>query len=245
MNVNNFNREFNFENFVVGNCNEMAYKASMKISKQLNESDNLVYIYGDNGIGKTHLLQAIGNDIRKIDGNKNVLYVTSDTIINDITKIKENNTIDRNIYINTYDSIDILLLDDVQFLLERNCFQEMLFSILSKMNKGNKKVILTGEKPLKFMSELEEQISSNFKNKTFVEIFMPDYRTKLAILKKYIERFNLDINLDTKLLQKIASCNGLNIRDIEGIINKIYAYCNFNKCSVTEQIVDDCLNSYK
>ena len=227
----NFDKNYNFDTFVVGDSNRFAYSLAITATRDLS---NVFYLYGKNGIGKTHLLHAIGNEILKKDSSKKVLYITSENFIKDFIDSSYKDEL-----LKKYENLDVLLIDDIQFLVGKKIVQEAFFYIFNSLYQKGKRIILSGDMS---PNNMEEKIKSCFDLGLLAEIEMPNYDLKFSILKKIAKRENFDI--DIKILQRIANFNDLTIRNLTGIISQIQAYCTFNNCSVSMEIVDETLNQY-
>jgi chromosomal replication initiator protein len=216
---------FTFDNFVVGNSNQFAYAACLAVAQKPGKSYNPLFIYGSTGLGKTHLIQAIGNFAYKRNITKKIVYISSEKFINDlVNSIKEKKIED---FRNRYRKVDILLIDDIQFIRGKERTQEELFHTFNELYLANKQIVLTSDKPPKELEEIEERLKSRFQAGLIADVQMPDFETRKAIITKKIENYNL--KLDDQVIDFIAQKFRNSIREIEGAIIKIVAYVNLKK----------------
>lgn len=224
--VNSFglNPRYTFETFIVGKANELAHAAALAASKKPGEVYNPLFVYGGSGMGKTHLMQAIGNRILENDPHKNVIYVPCEKFTNEfIMGISQGKT---ETFKNKYRSADVLLIDDVQFLSNKEGTQEEFFHTFNALHQNNKQIVLSSDRPPKAISALEERLVSRFEWGMLVDLAPPDLETRIAILQsKCAER---NCVLDRESISYIARHVQSNIREMEGVLNRIIAYHNLN-----------------
>ncbi|MCS7243692.1 MAG: chromosomal replication initiator protein DnaA [Candidatus Calescibacterium sp.] len=219
---------FNFDNFVVGNSNQFAYAASLAVAQKPGKAYNPLFIYGSTGLGKTHLLHAIGNLAYKRKISKKIIYITSERFINDlVNSIKEKKIED---FRNKYRKAEVLLIDDIQFISGKERTQEELFHTFNELYLDNKQIVLTSDRPPKDLEGIEERLKSRFQSGLIADVQLPDFETRKAILKKKIENYNIDF--DEQVVDFLAQKFRNNIREIEGAIIKIVAYVNLNKINI-------------
>ena len=211
------NPSFTFESFVVGNSNEMAFNASSAVAQKPGIQYNPLFIYGGTGLGKTHLLQAIGNDA--IEKGKTVIYVTSEQFMNAFTFAIKNNNMEH--FRNIYRKCDLLLIDDIQFLSGKEGTQEEFFHTFNELHTAKKQIVLTADKLPSQIAGLEERLRSRFEWGLMADIKVPDLETKIAIIEKKSE-LNC-INLSKEVVNYIASNFDNSIRAIEGVLIQIRA----------------------
>lgn len=218
---------FNFDSFVAGPSNQLAYSAALTVAKKSGIVYNPVFFYGPTGLGKTHLIQAVGNYAQS--KNKIVIYVTSEQFMNDFTYNVQNHTMDR--FRDKYRKCDVLLIDDVQFLSNKVQTQEEFFNTFNELHINKRQIIMTSDKPPKMINGLDERLQSRFEWGLIADITMPELETKIAIIKKKCE-FN-KINLTSDIINYIAANMGENIREIEGAIININAHASFMRQDIT------------
>ena len=231
------NSKYTFENFVQGSSNLYAYTAAEQVANHPGESNNPLFIYGNSGLGKTHLMQAIGNKIKANNPNAKIIYVSSENFMNEfITSIREK-TGDK--FRSKYRAADALLVDDVQFLKNKEATQDEFFHTFNALHSAKKQIIISSDKPPKDMEILEDRIRSRFEWGLLADISSPDYETRVAILRKKEEMDGY--NLDDSIIEYIAKNIKSNIRELEGSLNKIIAYANLEKREVTMELAETVL----
>ena len=213
------NPAYTFDTFVVGDNNKIAYTAAKTVAERSNVFSNPIFIYGGPGLGKTHLMQAIANEVYRTQPNLKVLYVTSENFLIELVNSIKNKERDTEEFRQKYRNVDVLLMDDVQFLSGKEAAQQELFNTFNQLHQSGKRIILSADKPPKDIPVLEERLKSRFNQGLIVDISSPDYETRLAILKQKAEEKNIIV--PDKILQRIAEKLDTNIRDLEGALNKI------------------------
>ena len=233
------NPTYTFENFVVGSSNQFAYTASVSVAEKPGKVYNPLFIYGGVGLGKTHLLHAIGNfNLKK---NKTVIYVTIEQFMNDFTYHLRNQTIER--FREKYRQCDILLIDDIQFLSGKERTQEEFFHTFNELHTSSKQIVLTSDKHPKKIAGLEERLKSRFEWGLIADIQPPELETKIAIIKKKCELNKIE--LDNEIINYIATHMDSNIREIEGVINKLNAYSTLVNEKITLDLAKNVLSEQK
>lgn len=226
----NLNPNYTFETFVVGNNNRFAQSASLAVAESPGETYNPLYIYGGPGLGKTHLMHSIGHFILDQNPNAKVIYVTSEQFTNEVIEsIRNGNASSMTKFRDKYRTVDVLMIDDIQFIIGKESTQEEFFHTFNALQTQGKQIILTSDKPPKEMETLEERIRSRFEWGLMADIGIPDYETRMAILRKKAENDNFYI--DDEILNYIANNIKSNVRELEGALNKLLAYnvlCNEN-----------------
>lgn len=231
----NLNPNYTFDTFVVGSNNRFAQSASLAVAESPGEAYNPLYIYGGPGLGKTHLMHSIGHFILESDPNAKIIYVTSEEFTNEVIEsIRSGNATAMNKFREKYRTIDVLMVDDVQFIIGKESTQEEFFHTFNALHSAGKQVILTSDKPPKDMETLEERIRSRFEWGLMADIGTPDYETRMAILRKKVETD--DMKLSDDILNYIATNIKSNIRELEGALNKLFAYSNLEKTEITMDI---------
>jgi len=219
------NPNYAFENFIVGSNNELAHAACVAVSKNPGKVYNPLFIYGGVGLGKTHLLQSIGNEIIKNDPKKKVRYASSEKFTNELVlAIKNKGT---NAFKDVYREIDILIIDDIQFIAGKDKTQEEFFHTFNTLYEKGKQIILSSDRPPKAIPELEERLRSRFEGGMIADVSFPDLETRLAILKFKAEEKNFEIPDES--LKYIASHIQKNIRELQGALNRVIASCQFHR----------------
>ena len=219
-----FNPQFSFDNFVVGPSNRFAYNAAMAVTKTPGQVYNPLFIYGPPGIGKTHLLYAIANDIRKTDPNINIVYIKGDQFTNElITAIGSGKNIE---FRSKYREADLFLIDDIQFIAGKDSTQEEFFHTFNALYENNKQIVMTSDRKPSDMLTLEKRLQSRFEWGLLASIEAPDYETRMAIIKKKAASLGLELTDD--VCDYIAVNVTNNVRQIEGTVKKIMAYRDLN-----------------
>lgn len=236
----NLNPNYTFDTFVVGSNNRFAQSASLAVAESPGEAYNPLYIYGGPGLGKTHLMHSIGHFILERNPEAKVLYVTSEEFTNEVIEsIRSGNASAMNKFREKYRTIDVLMIDDVQFIIGKESTQEEFFHTFNELHSAGKQIILSSDKPPKEMETLEERFRSRFEWGLIADIQPPDYETRMAILKKNAESYNKEIS--EEIFDYIASNIKSNIRELEGAFNKVIAYSKLNKVDITLDIVIETL----
>jgi chromosomal replication initiator protein len=227
------NPKYTFNTFIVGSNNQLAHAASLAVSKKPGQVYNPLFIYGGVGLGKTHLMQAVGAEITKKEQNAKVLYVTSERFTNEfVTAVQQGKT---DHFKNMYRSVDILLVDDIQFLAGREGTQEEFFHTFNALHQNNKQVVMTSDRLPKEIPAIEERLVSRFEWGMIADIQAPDLETRLAILKTKVKEKNYSV--EPEILTYIAETIQSNIRELEGALNRLMVYCQLNNTRPTiEQV---------
>jgi chromosomal replication initiator protein len=223
------NPKYTFTTFIVGSNNQLAHAASLAVSKKPGQVYNPLFIYGGVGLGKTHLMQAVGAEIMKKDVNAKVLYVTSERFTNDFVSALQQGKTDQ--FKNMYRSVDMLLVDDIQFLAGREGTQEEFFHTFNALHQNNKQVVMTSDRLPKEIPAIEERLVSRFEWGMIADIQAPDMETRLAILKTKVKEKNYTV--DPEILAYIAETIQSNIRELEGALNRLMVYCQLNNTRPT------------
>ena len=233
----NLNKKYTFDTFVVGSNNKFAHAASLAVADKPGQIYNPLFLYGGVGLGKTHLMHSIAHSILAKDKNKKVLYVTSETFTYElIDAIRGNNNTTINDFREKYRNIDVLLIDDVQFIIGKESTQEEFFHTFNTLHGANKQIIISSDRPPKDIETLEARLRSRFEWGLIADISAPDYETRMAILRKKEETDGYKFNED--VIQFIASNVKSNIRELEGALNKLIAYSNLERKDIKEITVE-------
>lgn len=222
------NPKYQFENFVVGSFNELAYAASWGVSEKPGLVYNPLFVYGGVGLGKTHLLQSIGNQIKKKFSHKKIKYLTSERFTSGMVLAIKNQNLEA--FKTKLKGVDLLIIDDIQFLSGKEKTQEEFFHIFNLLYEGNKQIVLSSDRPPKAISSLEERLRSRFEGGMIADISSPDLETRMAILK--IKTKEKKISLSDKVLEYIATHIKNNIRELEGALNQLSMSQRINKGSL-------------
>lgn len=218
-----FNPKFNFENFVVGGNNRFAYAASLAVAESPAEAYNPLFLYGGSGLGKTHLMQAIGIQVIKNDPTSNVLYISSETFTNEL--IEAINTQNTNQFKEKYRNIDTLLIDDIQFLEGKEATQEEFFHTFNTLYENNKQIVISSDRPPSNLQKLDERLTTRFGFGITADVQPADFETRVAILKKKIELADIEVDSDIEeVCNLIAEKIKYNIRELEGAMNRMISF---------------------
>ena len=236
----NLNPKYTFDTFVVGANNNLAHAASLAVAESPGEIYNPLFIYGGVGLGKTHLMHSIANFILKNNPKAKILYVTSEKFTNElIDAIRNKNNITTTEFREKYRNNDVLLIDDIQFIIGKESTQEEFFHTFNTLYESKKQIIISSDKPPKEIETLEERLRSRFEWGLTVDIQSPDYETRMAILRKKEEMEGY--NIDNEVIKYIATNIKSNIRELEGALTKIVALSRLNKCDITLGLAEEAL----
>ncbi len=217
--VGGLNPRYTFDNFIVGSSNDLAYTASRAVAANPGTKYNPIYLYGGVGLGKTHLMQAIGNEILHNDPQKRVVYISSETFVNeflDHIRFKKKGFSEK------YRNVDVLIVDDMQFIAGKEKTQEEFFHTFNHLHQNNKQIIISSDKPPKSIPTLTERLRSRFEMGMAIDIQLPDFETRCAILN--IKASLSGINLGRDTVEYLATNIKTNIRELEGALNRLLAY---------------------
>jgi len=221
----NLNPRYTFTSFVVGSFNELAHAAALAVADNPGFTYNPLFIYGGTGLGKTHLIQAIGNRISDEAKKKKVKYISSEKFVSSIISAIRTNTMES--FKASLAPIDVLILDDIQFIAGKNKSQEEFFHVFNSLYEKNKQIILSSDRPPNAIAELEDRLRSRFEGGMIADVSLPDYETRLVILKTKLQEKNMALPED--VLDYIAANVKKNIRELEGALNKILIYNKINQ----------------
>ncbi|HYG84376.1 MAG TPA: chromosomal replication initiator protein DnaA [Verrucomicrobiae bacterium] len=217
---NGLNPRYTFDSYIVGSSNDLAYTACQAVAKHPGEKYNPIFIYGGVGLGKTHLIQAVGNEIARRDPGARILYVSTETFVNEFLeyiRFKKKGFSDR------YRNIDVLIIDDIQFIARKEKTQEEFFHTFNALHQANKQIIISSDKPPKSIPTLTERLRSRFEWGMSIDIQMPDFETRCAILETKASMANMELPRET--VEYLASNIKTNIRELEGALNQLLAFC--------------------
>ena len=235
----NINEKLTFDNFVVGNSNRFAHAAALAVSENPGKMYNPLFIYSGTGLGKTHLMHAIGNEILRENSNLKVLYITTEFFTNQLVNALKDNKMEafRNKYRN---NVDVLLIDDIQFIGKKERTQEEFFHTFETLHNAGKQIVISSDRPPKDIPFLEERLKSRFEWGIMADIGSPDYETRLAILRKKAETENTIV--DDSILANIATKMDTNIRELEGVFKKLVTRANLMNSPITMEMSEWAMN---
>ncbi|WP_077532782.1 chromosomal replication initiator protein DnaA [Massiliimalia massiliensis] len=240
--LKNGNYEYTFDTFIVGSSNNFAYAACKAVAQKNSTAYNPLFIHGPSGLGKTHLLHAIKFEFAKNNPNANIIYVSSETFTNELINAIQKQTIGE--FRNKYRKADILLIDDIQFIAGKESTQEEFFHTFNELHQIGKQIVLTSDRPPKDIKTLEDRLKTRFEWGLLTDIGLPDFETRIAIIKRKADLLNLTIPDD--VAQFIASKLKNNIRQLEGAVKKIKAYKYYAgsnpSMSVAQTVIKEILN---
>ena len=220
-----FNEKYSFDNFVVGKSNQFVYAAARSVAEEPGIKYNPLFFYGGVGLGKTHLLHAIGNYLTKTRPELNIVYVTCEKFTNDyIESLRSGKDNSLQAFRGKYRNVDVLMIDDIQFISNKTGTQEEFFHTFNDLYQNNKQIIISSDRPPKEIATLEDRLRSRFTSGLIQDIQQPDFETRLAILQKkaQIEKYNIDNEVLSFIAEKIDT----NIRELEGMLSKVVFYAS-------------------
>ncbi len=236
----NLNPKYTFSSFVVGNSNKMAHAASVAVAESPGDIYKILYLYGGVGLGKTHLMHAVAHYILKNNPKAKVLYNTCETFMNDYIESIQNKKAAE--FRKKYRNLDVLLIDDIQFMAGKESTQEEFFHTFNSLYERNKQIIITSDKTPKEIDDLEERLRSRFEGGLVVDIQPPDFETRMAILRKKEEMDNL--NIDDEVIKYIAENITSNIRELEGALTRIVAKSRLENIDIGIDMARNILKDY-
>jgi len=234
------NKNYTFENFVEGDCNRLARSAGFAVANKPGiTSFNPLMVYGGVGLGKTHLIQAIGNYIVSNQPGKIVQYVSSENFVNQFIEALKNNNIDN--FRNYYLQIDVLLIDDIQFLAGKEKTQEIFFHIFNHLHQSGKQIVMTSDRAPRDLKGLEERLLSRFKWGLTTDIQIPDFETRIAIIQNKMQADGIWIQ--DKVIEYLAYSVDTNVRELEGVLISLIAHASLNKREIDLELAKQTLNN--
>lgn len=235
----NLNPKYTLDSFVVGSSNELAYAAIQAVIHDVGKKYNPLFIYGGVGLGKTHLLQAAGNEIQRLYHNEiSVLYVTSEKFLNDVVSAIRNKRMED--MKKKYRTIDVLIIDDIQFIGGKTSTEQEFFHTFNALYEHNKQIIMSSDRAPAAIPTLEERLRSRFEGGMIADVSYPDYEMRLAILKGKVQAQNIQV--DDKTLKFIASRVQKNIRELEGVLNKVVFYTQYKGKNADSKKLEEIIN---
>ncbi len=235
----NLNPKYTFDNYVVGASNEYATAAAFNVAREDKPKGNPLFLYGKSGLGKTHLMQAIGNKILENDPTKRVVYVTSERFTNDMINCVRDK--DMESFRQKYRSVDVLLIDDIQFIENKQGIQEEFFHTFNDLYMNDKKIVITSDRMPKELKNIEERLITRFEWGLPIDITAPNYETRVAILKKKAEAQHIILPQD--VLTYIAERVDSNIRELEGALLKIISYAGISSKPIDMNLAENAISS--
>lgn len=234
----NLNPRYVLNSFIVGKSNELAYAAATAVAEEIGRKYNPLFVYGGVGLGKTHLIQAMGNEIKnKYQNNIKVKYVPSEKFTNDVISGIRNKRMED--LKEKYRNIDVLIIDDIQFISGKEATEEEFFHTFNTLYENNKQIIISSDRPPKFLPNLHERLQSRFEGGMKADIVYPDYELRIAILKTKLQERNDE--LPDNILEYVANKIQKNLRELEGVLNRILFY-KHTKNNVTLRVVEEIVN---
>src|SRR5438874_5600689 len=235
----NLNARYTFANFIVGSANRLAHAASLSVAERPGHAYNPLFLYGGVGLGKTHLMHAIGNQVMAKFPRKRVVYATSEKFTNEFITSIQQGKIDE--FRARYRRIDLLLIDDIQFIADKERTQEEFFHTFNAIHEDGKQIVLSSDRPPKLITTLEERLRSRFEWGLIADLTAPDLETRIAILRAKAEENNVHIGADVMefIARKVIS----NIRELEGALNRVVAYANMGGMPITIELAQAVLSN--
>ena len=216
-NNQSLNERYTFDNFVVGDGNELAFAACQAVAAQPGTKYNPLYLYGGVGIGKTHLIQAVGNAIQDRNPDAKVLYIATEQFVREFVQALRGRSVPT--FANTYRSADVLIVDDVQFLAGKDKIQEEFFHTFNTLHQADKQIIMSSDKPPRDIAMLEDRLKSRFAGGMSIDMQAPDFQTRCAIIQTKAENNQVVLNQD--VIEFLASNVSSNVRELEGALNQL------------------------
>jgi chromosomal replication initiator protein len=237
----NLNDKYTFDNFVVGDSNELAFAACQAVAQQPGTKYNPLYLYGGVGIGKTHLIQAVGNSVKARNPDANILYIATEQFVREFVQALRGRTAAT--FANTYRSADVLIVDDIQFLAGKDKIQEEFFHTFNTLHQADKQIILSSDKPPKDIGMLEDRLKSRFAGGMSIDMQAPEFETRCAIIQTKAE--NHQTYLEQDVIEYLATSISSNVRELEGGLNQLLAWCDVRGLTPTVAIASSLLQVNK
>jgi chromosomal replication initiator protein len=234
------NSRYTFENFVIGNGNQFARAAALAVAERPSRAYNPLFLYSGVGLGKTHLMQAIGHDVKRRQPSTNICYVSAEKFTNEMISSLRNDRMTS--FRDRFRSVDLLLIDDIQFIAQKERTQEEFFHTFNALYESNRQIVIASDRPPKELPEIEDRLRSRFEAGLITDIQPPDLETKVAILQKRAE--NEAIMLPTDVALFVASNIRTNVRELEGAFNRLLAWCQNYKIEITLTAAQQSLKQY-
>ncbi len=236
---------YTFDNFIIGPSNNLAYAAAKAVSKKQHEKYNPLFIYGDSGLGKTHLLSAIESEMQKNYPGINIIYIPAETFTNEFLHSIQTNTVE--VFDDKYRSADALLIDDIQFIAGKDQTEEKFFHIFNELYNQNKVIVLTSDRPAKEIKSISDRLRTRFSSGLIADVKPPEYETRLAIIQRKADLLHFNISDD--VIDYIANKLKSNIRQIEGVVTKLHALSTVSQIkptiNVAQNVIKDIVTDHQ
>jgi chromosomal replication initiator protein len=234
------NSRYTFDNFVIGNGNQFARAASLAVAERPSRAYNPLFLYGGVGMGKTHLMHAIGHEVKRRQPSMNICYVSAEKFTNEMITSLRNDRMTS--FRDRFRSVDVLLIDDIQFIAQKERTQEEFFHTFNALHESMKQIVIASDRPPKELAEIEDRLRSRFEWGLIADIQPPDLETKVAILLKKAESEQVQLPTDVALF--VASNVRTNVRELEGALVRLIAWCHHNHMEITLASTQQCLKQF-
>jgi chromosomal replication initiator protein len=234
------NQRYTFDNFVIGNGNQFARAASLAVAERPSKAYNPLFLYGGVGMGKTHLMHAIGHEVKRRQPIASICYVSAEKFTNEMINSVRNDRMTS--FRDRFRGVDVLLIDDIQFIAQKERTQEEFFHTFNALHESNRQIVIASDRPPKELAEIEDRLRSRFEWGLIADIQPPDLETKVAILQKKAE--SEQSNLPTDVAMFIASNVRTNVRELEGALVRLIAWCSHNNMEITLHSTQQCLKQF-
>jgi chromosomal replication initiator protein len=234
------NPRYTFDAFVIGNGNQFARAASLAVAERPSRAYNPLFLYGGVGMGKTHLMHAIGHEVKRRQPSASICYVSAEKFTNEMITSLRNDRMTS--FRDRFRTVDVLLIDDIQFIAQKERTQEEFFHTFNALHESMKQIVIASDRPPKELAEIEDRLRSRFEWGLIADIQPPDLETKVAILQKKAE--NDQVQLPTDVALFIASNVRTNVRELEGALTRLVAWCNLNRTEITLVTTQQCLKQF-
>jgi chromosomal replication initiator protein len=234
------NPRYTFDAFVIGNGNQFARAASLAVAERPSKAYNPLFLYGGVGMGKTHLMHAIGHEVKRRQPSSNICYVSAEKFTNEMITSLRNDRMTS--FRDRFRSVDVLLIDDIQFIAQKERTQEEFFHTFNALHESMKQIVIASDRPPKELAEIEDRLRSRFEMGLIADIQPPDLETKVAILQKKAESEQVQLPADVALF--VASNVRTNVRELEGAMTRLIAWCQLNRMEITLASTQQCLKQF-